>query len=142
MLMSLGLRSFRTVLLFRPGVAANLLSAPPLLRGRGILVPGAPGAPGDPGDPVAAVIGVVSLALKLDVVVPLWIGGLGLRLRVPGLELRVAGWEGQSSERSSSHIWDDMMRGAVELAVASRLMRIHEVKATGAVSMVLVRFVQ
>lgn len=56
------------------------------------------------------------------------LGVSGLEFRVPGFELRVPGWEGQSSERESSQAWDDMAKGAVELAVASRLSRIHVVE--------------
>lgn len=52
----------------------------------------------------------------------------GLELRIPGFELRVPGWEGQSSERESSQAGDDMAKGAVGLAVALRLFRIHVVE--------------
>lgn len=78
--MSLGLRSYSAALLFRLGVADNLLLALWPLDGRGILVP---------------------LVLILDFVVLFLVGGLEL-----GGE---SGSEGQSSDRESSQACDDMV---------------------------------
>lgn len=78
--MSLGLRSLRAALLFRLGVADNLLLTLWPLDGRGILVP---------------------LALTLDFVVPFLVGGLEL--------VGEFGSEGQSSDRESSQACDDMV---------------------------------
>lgn len=78
--MTLGLRSLSAALLFRLGVADNLLLALWGLDGRGILVP---------------------LALTLDLVVPFLVGGLEL--------VGDSGSEGQSSDRESSQACDDMV---------------------------------
>jgi hypothetical protein len=78
--MSLGLRSFSAALLFRLGVADNLLLALWPLDGRGILV---------------------ALTLILDRVVPFLVGGLE--------SVGEFGSEGQSSDRESSQACDDMV---------------------------------
>jgi len=94
MLTSLGVRSFRTALSFRPGVRTNFLSGPVWLRGRGILVPE---------------------DLALSGVASLWSARCG------GGNLREFGTEGQSSERESSHAWDDISVGG-RCAVRSRTL--------------------
>lgn len=85
MLRSLGVRSFRPVLLFLPGVRTNFLSGPVWLRGRGIFVP----------DLLALDGALLSCWSSAD-----WDS---VRVWVCFGILNEVGADGQSSERSSSH---------------------------------------